>query len=287
MGNELTAQQKMAVERKTKITSIIESGQIANRLQSLFSNDEDKRHKFQASLLNIALDASLQSCSPESIVKSALMIAELDLPLAKGLGQAYIVRYKQDAEAQIGYKGWLALAERANKSVKAKPIFKCDEFDFIDNGFDELITFKPNFEERREFEPKWVNENLTGVLVAVRDNSNGVVSATFVSIGKLKQISGVSPSIKAGKYSPYTDWGLEMYQGKALKYVLSKTAMNEQIGRAVALDNVIDTQAVESVRAEQLSKQVNLNDIANGIPMEQVADDEAYWEEKDKSGEVE
>jgi len=239
------------VERKSQITRMMESGEITNRLNSLFSENKDKASKFKATLLNIALDNSLNACTPASIVKSALMVAELGLPLAKGLGQAYIVKYKQDAEAQIGYKGWLALAERNGKAVKAKPIFKCDEFELIDNGFDETVVFKPNYDERKEFQPSWVKDNLKGVLVAIKDINTGTISNTFVSVGKLNQIAGVSPSVKKGSYSPYTDWGLEMFQGKAIKYVLSKTAMNEDLGRAVEIDNQMDIKAIEDLKEKK------------------------------------
>lgn len=247
------------VERKNQIVKIIESGEINSRLTALFSNDEPKATKFKATLLNIALDTTLQTCTPVSIVKSALMLAELGLPLAKGLGQAYIVRYKADAEAIIGYKGWLALAERSGKAVKAKPVFKCDEFELIDNGFDETVILKPNYDVREEFKPAWVKENLRGVLVSIRDNATGVISNTFVSVGKLNQIAGVSPSVKKGSYSPYTEWGLEMFQGKAIKYVLSKTAMNETIGRAIEIDNKLDTKAVEDKMAEDKKGSIDLN----------------------------
>lgn len=249
--------------RKSQITKIIESDEIHNRISILFQNNKDKAERFRATLLNVALDESLRTCTPASIVKSALMIAELGLPLAKGLGQAYIVRYKQDAEAIIGYKGWLALAERSGKAVKAKPVFKCDEFELIDNGFDETVTFKPNYDERQEYKPAWVKDNLRGVLVSIRDNVTGVVSNTFVSVGKLNQIAGVSPSVKKGSYSPYTEWGLEMFQGKALKYVLSKTAMNETIGRAVEIDNQLDTKAIEDNKIEQRNSDIDLNAMLN------------------------
>lgn len=246
------------VERKNQIVKIIESGEINSRLAALFSNDEPKATKFKATLLNIALDAGLQTCTPVSIVKSALMLAELDLPLAKALGQAYIVRYKQDAEAVVGAKGWLALAERAGKTIKVKPVYNCDEFEMIDNGFDETITLKPNLDERKEFEPKWVEENLKGILVAVRDNTTHVISNTWVSVGKIKQIAGKSPSRGKG-FSPYNDWAIEMYQAKAIKYVLSKTAMNETIGRAVEIDNRLDIKSVEDNKAEDKKGSIDLN----------------------------
>ena len=247
------------VERKEKINAILNANEIKDRLASLFQNDKNKAEKFKATILNIALDSTLANCTPASIIKSALMIAELDLPLAKGLGQAYIVKYKHDAEAQIGYKGWMTLAERAGKIVKPKPVFKCDVFELIDNGFDETVTFKPNYDERKEYDPKWVEENLKGVLIAIKDIQTSTITNTFVSIGKIKQIAGVSPSVKKGGYSPYTEWGFEMYQGKAIKYILSKTAMPDQIGRAVEIDNQLDIKAIEDNKGKEGSSAIDLN----------------------------
>lgn len=245
------------IERKNQITGLLSNPEVSSRLISLFSKDENKAEKFKATLMNIALDATLLQCTPASIIKSALQLAELELPLAKGLGQAYIVKYKADAEAVIGYKGWLALAERGGKSVKAKAVFKCDVFSLEDNGFDETVTFRPNYDERKDFEPDWVEQNLKGVLVSIKDNSTKTISNNFVSFGKIKQIAGKSPA-RNSKFSPYVDWGLEMYQAKALKYVLSKTPMTEQIARAVEIDNKLDIERIQEVKKDT---SINLEDL--------------------------
>lgn len=245
------------IERKNQITGLLSNPEVSSRLISLFSKDENKAEKFKATLMNIALDATLLQCTPASIIKSALQLAELELPLAKGLGQAYIVKYKADAEAVIGYKGWLALAERGGKSVKAKAVFKCDIFSLEDNGFDETVTFRPNYDERKDFEPDWVEQNLKGVLVSIKDNNTKTISNNFVSFGKIKQIAGKSPA-RNSKFSPYVDWGLEMYQAKALKYVLSKTPMTEQIARAVEIDNKLDIERIQEVKKDT---SINLEDL--------------------------
>ena len=245
------------IERKNQITGLLSNPEVTGRLVSLFSKDENKAEKFKATLMNIALDATLLQCTPASIIKSALQLAELELPLAKGLGQAYIVKYKADAEAVIGYKGWLALAERGGKSVKAKAVFKCDVFSLEDNGFDETVTFRPNYDERKDFEPDWVEQNLKGVLVSIKDNNTKTISNNFVSFGKIKQIAGKSPA-RNSKFSPYVDWGLEMYQAKALKYVLSKTPMTEQIARAVEIDNKLDIERIQELKKDT---SINLEDL--------------------------
>lgn len=252
-------------KRKTEVTSYLASNEITNRITSLFQKDDKKAEKFKATIVNIALDNSLNQCTIPSILKSALDIAELELPLAKGLGQAYIVKYKKDAEPVIGYKGWLALASRSNLAVKPKPVFKCDEFEMIDNGFDETITFKPNYDERKEYEPKWVLDNIKGVLVSTKNFSTNIVTNVFVSKGKIEQLAGKSPA-RSSSYSPYKEWVLEMYMGKAIKYVLSKTAMSEPIARAVEVDNRMDIKAIEDNKIE---KEFDLNEIIEEAEIEE------------------
>lgn len=253
------------VERKTQVTRFLNSNEVTNRITSLFQKDDKKAEKFKATVVNIALDSSLSKCSVPSILKSALDIAELELPLAKGLGQAYIVKYKADAEPVIGYKGWLALAERSGKAVKAKAVFKCDHFEMLENGFDETITFKPNYDERKEYEPKWVEQNIKGVLVSIKDFNTGIINNVFVSKGKIEQIAGKSPA-KTSSYSPYKEWILEMYQGKAIKYVLSKTPMSEVVARAVEVDNQMDIKAVEDSKTDD---SLDLNEIIEEVEIEE------------------
>ena len=257
----MNTQNQVALQRKQQITNLVDNEQIQDRIVKLFGNNQDKAEKFRATIMNIAMDYSLNTCTPQSIVKSALDIAEVGLPLTKSLGQAYIVKYKADAQAQIGYKGWLAIAERFGKSVKAKPIFKCDFFKMYDNGFDETVEFEPNYDERQDHNVAWVEENLRGVLVALKDHKTGFITSQFVSFDRIKKIAGMSPS-KNSSYSPYSTWNLEMYQAKAIKYVVSKTPMNEQMAQAVELDNQRDIQAISDNKKPAQPK-VSLDDLMN------------------------
>lgn len=275
----MNTQNQVALQRKQQITNLVDNEQIQYRIVKLFGNNQDKAEKFRATIMNIAMDYSLNTCTPQSIVKSALDIAEVGLPLAKSLGQAYIVKYKADAQAQIGYKGWLAIAERCGKSVKAKPIFKCDFFKMYDNGFDETVDFEPNYDERQDHNVAWVEENLRGVLVALKEHKTGFITSQFVSFDRIKKIAGMSPTLngvdengqlkrktshKTGKViqAVYDTWNLEMYQAKAIKYVVSKTPMNEQMAQAVELDNQRDIQAISDNKKPAQPK-VSLDELMN------------------------
>lgn len=243
-----TNEQIPAQSRSNVIKGLIADKSTQNRIMQLLG-DPVKREKFSATLINVALDGSLATCSPESIVKSGLQAAELDLSLNKNMGLAYIVRYKKDAEFQIGYKGWQLLAKRAGIRLKVTPIYDCDVFEISSDGFDTTVKYIPNLDAQQDHLPEWVETHLKGVLVSTKEDDE--ITHKFVSIGKIQQIAGVSPSKKNGSYSPYSVWNLEMYMGKATKYVLSKMPMQEQLARAVEMENEVDKKRIAETQQQQ------------------------------------
>lgn len=62
-----------------------------------------------------ALNSSekLQDCTPSSVLNAALTAASMDLPINQNLGFAYIVPYDNEAQFQMGYKGFIQLAQRS------------------------------------------------------------------------------------------------------------------------------------------------------------------------------
>ena len=74
----------------------------------------------------------LKTADPMSIFNAACMAATLNLPLQNGLGFAYIVPFrnnkekKTEAQFQIGYKGFIQLAQRSGqfKRLVALPVYK-------------------------------------------------------------------------------------------------------------------------------------------------------------------
>lgn len=98
------------------IKMMINNDKIKERFNKLLG---EKSNKFLTSLLNVVNNNKLlQSANPESIMKSALIAATLDLPIDSNLGFAYIVPYKDEAQFQLGYKGLLQLAMRSGQFLK-------------------------------------------------------------------------------------------------------------------------------------------------------------------------
>lgn len=83
--------------------------------------------QFITSVLQIANSNSLlKNADPESIYNAAATAATLDLPLNNNLGFAYIVPYGNKATFQMGYKGFIQLAQRSGKfkSIYATKVFE-------------------------------------------------------------------------------------------------------------------------------------------------------------------
>jgi len=106
-------------------------------VQEQFKNSmQEHSNLFVASLIDLFVsDRNLQKCNPQLVVSEALKAATLRLPIAKSLGFAYIVPYKDVPTFIIGYKGMIQLAMRTGqyKCINADVVCK-GEF----KGFDKL-----------------------------------------------------------------------------------------------------------------------------------------------------
>lgn len=71
---------------------------------------------FVSSILTIVRgNPKLQDCSPNSILAAAGIAAALKLPINPSLGFAHIVPYKNQAQFQLGWRGYVQLAMRSGQ----------------------------------------------------------------------------------------------------------------------------------------------------------------------------
>lgn len=138
-------------------------------IKTLFSKDEVKQkfsdllgkkaQGFMTSVLQIASqNIELAKAEPNSIYQAAATAAILDLPLNSNLGFAYIIPYKQKqndgsykiiAQFQMGYKGFIQLAQRSGqfKTMSATHVtegqVKCAN-PLLGYEFDFTVKEKPN-----------------------------------------------------------------------------------------------------------------------------------------------
>ena len=78
--------------------------------------DPDKAKRFIASISSaVATNTQLQKCDAGSILSGALLGEALNLSPSPQLGQYYLVPYGDQAQFQLGYKGYIQLAIRSGQ----------------------------------------------------------------------------------------------------------------------------------------------------------------------------
>lgn len=144
MTNQLQANQQVKAPIKHKtLRELFNDPIIKTKVEQLIGKNSAT---FATSVMQIAnSNALLRTAEPSSIFNAACMAATLNLPLQNGLGFAYIVPFKNnkerkvEAQFQIGYKGFIQLAQRSGqfKRLVALPVYKKQllKKDFI-NGFE-------------------------------------------------------------------------------------------------------------------------------------------------------
>jgi recombination protein RecT len=76
--------------------------------------------QFTTSLISLVnANKNIAECNPITVIQAALTAASMDLPINQNLGFAYIVPYKNhgkmEAQFQMGWKGFVQLAQRSGK----------------------------------------------------------------------------------------------------------------------------------------------------------------------------
>lgn len=92
---------------------------------------EEMLGKRSASFLSSVISAVsanpyLAKCEPMSVVTAAAIAASVDLPINASLGFAHIVPFKDKAQFQMGWKGFVQLALRSGqyKKINLTPVYK-------------------------------------------------------------------------------------------------------------------------------------------------------------------
>lgn len=163
------------LEKRITAKQLFDRDDVKNKFKELLGK---RATSFVTSVLQIvASNELLSKADPMSIYQSAAVAATLDLPLNNNLGFAYIVPYNkrttnnegkditiQVAQFQMGYKGFIQLAQRSGqfKTISAAPIYDGQlieqnpltgfMFDFTQKKTDVIIGYAAYFKLLNGFE---------------------------------------------------------------------------------------------------------------------------------------
>jgi len=225
---------------------------------ALITGDEAKASKISSALVQLSQNNNLIDCTVDSIVNVGFQIVQAGLNPNPLFGHAYVVPFKisgknggQDfvvAQLQIGYKGYIQLGYRAGWRFKAVPVYKCDTFNINFGGFEDEITLSPDYDKREEDNGNWVFKNLAGIIVYAKDKHD-YISTEFIPFKKLEQLRQKSQNqVKSKLQYIWLEWAEEMYKAKALKYVIDRLPIEDEVKEVLISENqpYIDAQVVDN-----------------------------------------
>jgi recombination protein RecT len=98
------------------LKSIFEKDAVKSKMNELLGS---RATGFVTSVLQVTSNnALLSKAEPMSVYNAAMTAAALDLPINQNLGFAWIVPYKGHAQFQMGWKGYVQLAQRTGQYSK-------------------------------------------------------------------------------------------------------------------------------------------------------------------------
>jgi len=258
----------VATPRENQIKSLMVQSQ--KQIKSLLGNKE-KADKFMAGALQVATSYELSQCSPDSIVTALVSIAQLDLNPDKNIGQAYLIKYGNNATLQVGYRGYIQLLHRAGWLVKAYPVYDCDEFSMSFNGWENEVNIEPDFESRNDDDKEWIISHIRGVYVVARNSVTNEEYSDFVTKNVIEKSRKASQNQKGAKPTGvWLDWYAEMAKKSAIKKLAKLLPLSDtRASLAMAVDDRseggklsrIEDGIILDIEAEQPEASNDLNSI--------------------------
>lgn len=204
-GIELKKNTITAAKEAKTLKGMLEMPAYKNKFNKMLGK---KAPGFMSSIIAVANNNKLLAkAEPSTVIGAAAQAAMLDLPINQSLGFAYIVPYKGAAQFQLGYKGYIQLAQRSGQYVDigAKTVYE-GELEYENRLLDKF-----KFGER-------TGDKVIGYLAYFR-LTNGFEKMLFMELDEM-----IAHAKKYSKsYSGGTDkWGLADFNTMAEKTVLKR-----------------------------------------------------------------
>lgn len=189
----------------------------------------------------------LYQCSRKSLLVAAFQSAECGLEVGSAMNHAYIVPRKISNEwVAIFTPSAYGLAELAYRSglVKAiwwEPVFEGDEFAVM-GGDDPHIRHISN-EEHDDY------EHLTHVYAVAELMTGGKIRRVLTK-KQIEKRKMMNDAVKSGKFSPWTNWAVEMACVKALRAICGRLPRSKELSQAMSFVDADETGKPELAETE-------------------------------------
>jgi recombination protein RecT len=245
--NSIKGMGAVLATKLSQIKSVVASQVTAEKMARIALNEL----RLNDTLANAAMS------KPDSFINAVMQASHLGLEIGGALGQCYLVPFKGEVKAMVGYRGLLTLARRSGfiTSIKAEMVYENDTFE-LELGIDTKVTHKPLLTGDRG-KPKLV--------YMVAHFTDGGHHFEWMSISDVDKIRGRSPSGKSGPW--VTD-----YEQMALKTVIRRgwkfLPMSIEMQKTEIIEHAADTGKSLIIDGDS----IEISPVQNDTEQETIAD---------------
>jgi phage RecT family recombinase len=206
----------------------------AQMLDTLLAGSGITPDRFMAVVLNsIVRSPDLQTASLESILDSVRVAATLRLEPTGILGEGYIVKYKNTAQFEAGYRGLMKLARRSGQidTMDSQVVYTADTFQ-VDLGTEPRILHHPTITGDRG--------NFLGAYAWAR-LTNGELIIEWMTMADLERVRKSSRN-SSGEHSPWVNHPGEMYRKTVIKRLMKRLPLGTDGELALTHEAELDSQ---------------------------------------------
>ena len=216
------------------IESTLKSPDIYAKIQEMLGRKPDS---YITSVMQVlSSNSMLAGVNSDSITGAVFTACAMNLPLNNNLGLAYIVPFKGAAQLQVGYKGYLQLAQRTGQieSINAIAVYDTDTEESVLSRLTSLI-------------PKKVTGNVIGYTARLKTVTGFVAVVTMTSDELWEHAYKYSQTYKSAQNQGknYSVWHQNfdaMAKKTVLKALMKYCPMSVEIQKAMESDQGVINQ---------------------------------------------
>ena len=214
----------------------------------------------------VSNNPAIAKCTATSIVGAIMQASILGLEPVPALGQVYFVPYRDQVQFQLGYKGFIRLAQNSKeiKMIYAEVVREGDYFEY-ELGLNPKVKHTPNANSTGE-------ENITHAYAVVHYHSGGY-NFVVLTRSAIESLRKRSPSQRNGISGAWSTDYESMAKAKAIKQLSKYMPMSIEVQKAAAADEAIINE--KSMSNNQTGIDLNSLEYAN------IDDDETIIENND------
>lgn len=186
----------------------------------------------QVATTYVSNNPRIAQCTASSIVGAIMQASILGLEPVSALGQAYFVPYGNQVQFQLGYKGYIKLAQNSKeiKMIYAEVVREGDLFEF-ELGLDLKLKHIPKIDASE-------NDKITHAYAVVHYISGGY-NFVVLTRNMIESLRKRSPSQKNGVSGAWSTDYEAMSKAKAIKQLAKYMPLSVEIQKGIASDEGI------------------------------------------------